>query len=163
VLAISRSYLKSRRRRPHLRSSLLSTFTPKLDRPGVQQLWNLTLISLTGRPQPGSLTASIDAAARRGERCRQSIPGCMGIVRPAADQKGRGEESPELGGFFSSPFLLVGSKTLEKFLVSPVVWENSRRFLPQSILFCSRQEKPNYYQLRSDPRFKDLVRRVGVP
>jgi hypothetical protein len=54
----------------------------------------------------------------------------MGIVRTAAGQKKGEEKSPpslgELrGGLFFSLFLLIGSKTLEKFLVSPAVWDNS--------------------------------------
>jgi len=88
--------LRSRRRRRHLRAARLSTFLPEhaRPRPGVQRRWNRMQIFSPGRLQPGSLTASIDAAARRIISRRQSRRRFKGIVCPAAGQKGRGGEAP---------------------------------------------------------------------
>ena len=66
-------------------------------RPGVQQRWNLMPIFLIGKSLPGGLTAWIEAAARRMRSRRQSQPRFKGTVRPATGQKGRGEESSQLG------------------------------------------------------------------
>jgi hypothetical protein len=88
-----------------------SASTPGL---AVQQPWNLTPIFLIGKSLPGSLTPWIEAAARRIRSRRQS--GFKGIVRPDAGKKGRGKESPELGGLFSSPFFLIVSLNYGKIL-----------------------------------------------
>jgi hypothetical protein len=73
------------------------------------------LIFLIGRQLPGSLTPSTDAAARRVQPCRLSEPGFMGRVRPAAGQKGRGEEASQFGRLFSSPFLTIVTFNTGKF------------------------------------------------
>jgi len=64
-------------------------------------------IFLIGKSLPGSLTAWIEAAARRMRSRRQSQPRFKGIVRPAAGQKGREEEPSEPGRLFPSPFLPI--------------------------------------------------------
>jgi hypothetical protein len=77
------------------------------------------MIFLTGRRLPGSLTPSIDAAARRGKPCRLSKPGSMGIVRPAAGQKRERRRAPRIqdvsGCSSPLPFCLLWSLSIGNF------------------------------------------------
>ena len=86
-------------------------------------------IFLIGKSLPGSLTAWIEAAARRIRSRHQSQPRFKGIVRPAAGQKGREEEPSELGRLFPSPFLAYRV---------PSLWENSPSY-------PAREKIPGYF------------------
>lgn len=83
---------------------------------------------------------------RRAGGHRQSRPGSNGNSVPRRRlQKGEEKRPPSLGDASPRPFSLLGPPAFGKLSASLAAWDNSGRFSPQPVLFCSWRGKPNHY------------------